>query len=114
MEGNAEPRGLHERPAGWYSEAVLAQALRVKNNLYRLNLDDPLQATEISLMRAHADNALGVVVNIANTHWVAIRVIEGVVWLLDSQSRPQHITFDEFLLFVRRHRNAFLLETIEH
>eukprot|EP00959_Pyramimonas_sp_CCMP1952_P333111 6975252-Pyramimonas_sp.AAC.1 len=45
MEGNPEPRHLHESDGGWHSEAVLAVAQRMKQNLFRLNLDNPLQAT---------------------------------------------------------------------
>ena len=64
MELSQEERCQHELPTGWYSEAVMAQALRVKHNIYRLNLDDPVQPAEEQVLRIFGDNVLGMIVNV--------------------------------------------------
>ena len=107
MEGNPEDPAIHMQPGGWYSEAVMANALRVKHNMFRLDLDNPIQQTAASMNRLFEDNVQGVVVNLANLHWVAIRAIDGEVWLLDSQRRPVQFTRAQYHAFLRRHRNKF-------
>ena len=48
----------------------------------------------------------------AQAHWVAIRVLNGHLWLLDSEHHPSVITFDELLAYVATYRHAFLVESI--
>ena len=51
MEGWEEFRADHEAADGWYSEAVMTTALRVKENIYTMNVNNPLQPTEKDLLR---------------------------------------------------------------
>ena len=111
-EGNPEPRDQHELPSGWYSEAVMATALRVKDNLYQFNVDAPLLGNDDDMMRIFTDYVRGVVVNLQQQHWVAVRVVAGDIWLLDSLTAPRLLTFDDLVRFVRTYRHAFLVETL--
>ena len=113
MEDNPERRDDHELLTGWYSEAAMAQAFRVKQNIYRLDLDDPVQPNEGHLHRLYTEDVLGLVVNKDQEHWVAVRIVDEQIWLLDSLCTPQAITFDELLNFVRAYRHAFLVKSIK-
>ncbi|CAK0884111.1 unnamed protein product [Prorocentrum cordatum] len=102
MEGNPEPRHLHESDGGWYSEAVLAVALRMKQNLFRLNLDNPLQATPAGLLRLNAEAVSSAVINKDQSHWVALRVIDGDTWRLDSDAGASVLSVSDALEFLAR------------
>ena len=114
LEGCTENRADHESPTGWYSEAVMAQALRVKQNLYKLDLDNPLQPRQEDLLRIFEDDVMGVVVNKSQVHWFALKVLDQQIWLLDSVHDPRTLTFQSFLKCVQEpeHRNAFLVRHI--
>ena len=88
----------------------MAQALRVKNNIYRLNVDDPVQPSEEHVQRIFANNVLGMVVNLEQVHWVAVRVVHNRIWLLDSCQVPVLHTLHAMAEYVREHRHAFLVE----
>ena len=92
----------------------MAQALRVKNNIFRLNVDDPVQPSEEHVQRIFADNVLGMVVNLEQVHWVAARIVHNRIWLLDSCKVPVLRTLTAMVEYVREHRHAFLLELIDH
>ena len=109
FEGSMENRSDHETETGWYSEAVMAQALRVKLNIYKLDLDNPLQPKKKDLMRIFEDDVMGVVVNKSQEHWYAIKLLGQQIWRLDSTERPKTMTFQAFLDCIREHRNAFLV-----
>ncbi|CAK0895135.1 unnamed protein product [Prorocentrum cordatum] len=119
MEGNPEPRHLHESDGGWHSEAVLAVAQRMKQNLFRLNLDNPLQATPAGdlphpgrarsasdglagLLRLNAEAVSGAVINKDQSHWVALRVIDGDIWRLDSDAGASVLSVSDALEFLAR------------
>jgi hypothetical protein len=112
IEGSPEERRIHENIDGWYSEAVMAQALRIKDNLYKLDLDNPLQPREDNLLRIYADNVHGLVLNKLNRHWVAFRVVDGSFWRLDSQLQPEVVTLEHLSEQIARYRNAFLVYAI--
>ena len=61
MEGSPELRNMHENEHGWYSEAVMATALRVKGNLYKLDVDKPLQPVQDEMHEIYADDVIGIV-----------------------------------------------------
>jgi hypothetical protein len=59
--------------------------------------------------------AVGALVNIDGRHWVALRFLDGVVWLLDSSdcaARP--LEWGAYVNFVReqRNQNAFPIFTL--
>ena len=88
----------------------MAQALRVKQNIFTLNLDRPLQPTQESLMRINQDNVHGVIVNKQQQHWVAFRILQDHLWFLDSQDKPKIVSFAWFLQYVEEYRQAFLIQ----
>ena len=112
IEGNVENPGLHISETGWYSEAVMAAALRVKHNLFQLNLDNPIQNNRNSLHRIFSDDVLGIIVNINNRHWIAFRCVDGQIWKLDSEGKPKPTTFAEYAEFLKKHRNKFAVQQI--
>ncbi len=112
MEGSPELRHNHENKRGWYSEAVMAQALRVKNNLYMLDLDNPLRPNQDSMMRIFAEDVRGIVVNLDQRHWVAFRILDGNIWFLNSQGAPELKSFEQLCNYITEFRHAFLLRAV--
>ena len=85
----------HESAAGWYSEEVLATALRASLH-YELLLQ-PLKQNVNKLME---ENIVGAICNKNNQHWIAFKYVDGAVWLLDSVSRPQRLSHESYVRFV--------------
>ena len=107
-EGNPEVRTDHEIPTfGWYSEAVLATALRAHGNIYSLDLDNPIQHHQESALRIYEHDTLGIVANRANAQWFAYKHVNGEIWLLDSMVAPHTVTFDGYKAALRTYTGAF-------
>ena len=92
FEGNPEPRHMHANENGWYSEAVMTFALRQKNNLFVLDVDNPVQPEGDDPMRIYEDDVLGIVINKDQNHWMSFRVEAGQIWHLDSIHHPRRDT----------------------
>ena len=112
MEGLEEFRADHEAEDGWYSEAVMTTFLRVKRNIYTMNVNSPLQPQEKDLVQIFAEDVLGFLVNQPGVHWLAFRVIDGAIWQLDSMETPRIMSFQEVLAYVRRYPHAFLIQLL--
>ena len=114
-EGCREKRSDHELPTGWYSEAVMSFVLRwkiAKHELgsgaqLKLDLDSPVQSDPTSAARIYASNCLGVIVNKHQSHWVAFKIQNNQLWLLDSCEEPLQMSFQEYVEVLRAYRNAF-------
>ena len=109
-EGSHEGRDDHEVPgSGWYSEAVLATALRAAMNIYSLDVNDPINHRSENPARIFAPDTAGVVVNKAGWHWFAYKSIDDQIWCLDSMHKPTPLSYNEYLqaLALPEHRNAF-------
>ena len=113
-DGSPERREDHECAAGWYSEAVMTQALRCKRNIYKMDVDAPLKPEEEeNLERIYESDVIGVVVNVNQVHWVAFKVDEQrQIWSLDSTEFPTRKTFKAFMEYVKEYTNAFLIRHI--
>ena len=110
FEGSPEDRGDHEIPgSGWYSEAVLATALRAEGNIYSLDVNDPIRHTTDNPARIFAPDTAGVVVNRTGAHWFAYKSVEGQIWCVDSMNEPRKVSYADYLqdLAQRKHKNAF-------
>ena len=107
FEGNPERRASHIAPGGWYSEAVLATVLRIKQNLFKLDLDNPVRSTNESARRLFNPHVAGIVINHPLAHWVAIREESDAIWLLDSLYTPRQLTFKEYQAYLTRYPNSF-------
>ena len=94
-EGLPEHRSDHEHATGWYSEAVMAFALRMQDNVYKLDLDNPLPTSDAALHRLTNAATIAVIVNQNQGHWTAIRVVAGVIWLLDSTEDTRKTDSDQ-------------------
>ena len=110
-EGILEVRAEHERAGGWYSSECLAKALHT-TSLRRYERAQYVWQLEPLRVHPHAlEHAVGAVVNIDNRHWVALRLVDKQVWLLDSQNpAPAPIAWTEYLSFIREHVGAFRIE----
>ena len=109
-EGSHEDRADHEVPgSGWYSEAVLATALRAAMNIYSLDVNDPINHRSKNPARIFAPNTAGVVVNRAGCHWFAYKSLHGQIWCLDSMRAPTRVSYSDYLqaLALPQHANAF-------
>ena len=49
-----------------------------------------------------------------NVHWVALKKVNGEIWLLDSNDRntPRMLPRDEFIRFVNTHPNTYPIERL--
>ena len=56
--------------------------------------------------------AVGAIVNIEGRHWVALRWLQGSVWLLDSMDEPRQLTWTAYRHFIRLHRAAFRIDVV--
>ena len=84
-----------------------------KHSFFRLNLDKPLLHNANCPLRIYAEDVRGVVVNMANIHWVAFRVRSGHIWHVDSCSEPRIVTYSEYLNFLAKYESrAYAVETI--
>ena len=90
----------------------MAQALRVKGNLFMLVLDNPLRPTDDNVMEIYSADVKGVVVNVEQTHWVAFRLMDNGIWLLDSQLSPKWTTFEGMLTYISTYHNAFVVRVL--
>jgi hypothetical protein len=94
-----QQRQWHERASGWYSDQVLAMALRRTFHFeLRLGLQVHLDLNVIEEL-----STVAVIVNKDNAHWVAIKKVGDTIWLLDSTLRPRSISFAEYLRFVTKY-----------
>ena len=107
FEGNPERRASHIAPRGWYSEAVLATVLRIKQNLFKLDLDNPVRPTDESARRLFNPHVAGIVINHPLAHWVAIREESDAIWLLDNLYTPRQLTFNEYQAYLTRYPSSF-------
>ena len=117
MEGRPTGRSEHVGPGGNFSAELMAYAFR----WYVLNMDvasqthmfmdtdRPVQPDQRDARRLFAQDVLGMVATRDHAHWLAIRAIGGVSWLLDSLSRPRVLSFEEYLGRLSQWRNAFLV-----
>jgi len=104
QEGSPEDAREHVASTGWYSSEVMACAAtstslrRAGRVEYVMNLE-PLHVNPERLR-----SAIGAVVNVGGSHWVAVRSIEGQVWRLDSLAGAPHpLSVGEFKSFVSKH-----------
>ena len=89
LVGNKIDRDDHEIPgSGWYSEAVMATALRAEGNIYSVYVNDPVRHSTDNPTRIFAPDTAGVVVNRAGVHWFAYKHVDGAIWCLDSVREP--------------------------
>ena len=63
-------------------------------------------------MRIFGDNVLGMIVNVEQRHWVAVRIADGRLWLLDSEQAPVQLSVLQLLDYVATYRHTFLVELI--
>jgi len=101
LHGVPTRREDNEKDHGWYSSEVLAQALSDHN--LELLLNPLCNAPEIF----SEDRVFGAIVNIDNAHWVALKRVDGDIWLLDSTAAPEILSEEEFLQLINFHRSAY-------
>ena len=59
--------------------------------------------------------AIGALVNLGNRHWAALRSVAGQIWYLDSlEQHPSKMTFDQYRIFVNRHKGAFPIRSADN
>ena len=103
-EGLPEVSEDHMSADGDYSEALLAFALQFHGNVYSLDVNRPFLPTEESALKVFSPDVVGVLVNQNNAHWVAVRVHEGQIWLLDStHPAPRELSLLDFRTLILRY-----------
>ena len=112
-EGSAEARSRHIAPGGWYSSEVMAKAVETtpmhKNN--RVEYVVKLQPLHVNPDRIYSSSVVGAFVNVENWHWVALRYVEGKLYLLDSlRGRPIAMSEREYRVYVKKHPHSYCIE----
>ena len=97
-------RSEHIGPSGWYSDEAIGKVLQIAGE-HELLLD-PLTAINADLVLSAGDIS-GAIVNKDNSHWVALRMVAGRLWLLDSLGEPKPLTAGDVARFLARHPSAF-------
>ena len=102
-------RANHEdRRNGWYSAAVLEMVLR-RTLRFELRLGFQLRA-DVNVI--YAPEIVGAVVNQHGRHWVALKVVHDVIWLLDSCHEPRAISEAEYHAYVTRYPHAYPIKRL--
>jgi len=114
-EGLPEVRARHMNAHGWYSIEVMSTCLNTTAMRVRGRIEYELCFEPLRVRPEILQVAVGALVNIDGRHWVALRFIDGVVWLLDSldcAARP--LEWGAYVNFVReqRNQNAFPIFTL--
>lgn len=94
---------LHRAPGGWYSELAMITALTGTPFHWGVTV------TAENLDFFSAPFVVGILVNVRNEHWIAIRRWRGASWLLDSQLAPRELLRAELLAFLGLHPHAYYL-----
>ena len=100
---------MHANDNGWYSEAVMTFAFRQKNNLFVLDVDNPVQPEGNDPMRIYDDDVSGIVINMNQNHWMSFRVENGQIWHLDSMHHPRRVAYEDYVKTLRQYRHAFVV-----
>jgi hypothetical protein len=104
----SETRGDHVKRGGWYSHSILAEALQATlPPVWRLALNRA--CPEDWQVVASNENVCGVLINLDNTHWVAIAKHMGFCFYCDSMYRPVIVDGADWLKIIGRHPDAFVV-----
>jgi hypothetical protein len=78
-----------------------------------LDLNNPVSSDANSATRIYRGDTLGMLVNVDQRHWVAFRVYDNVIWLLDSEkARPLSYSFSDFQSYLHRNKAAFCVTDV--
>ena len=103
----SDPQTLddHMSRAGWYSNAALGMALR-RTFHYELQMGHQLR---LNLNALEEVAVIGAVTNKRNTHWVALKLVDGRIWLLDSLEEPKVLDAASFRAFVNKFPHIYAI-----
>ena len=62
----------------------------------------------------HEDAVVSAIANQRNQHWVALKKVDGAIWLLDSNDRtsPRRLSEAEYGAFIETYPNTFPIERL--
>ena len=101
-------RDAHIGPRGWYSDEAIGMVLR-QSARYQMLLA-PLAGDNLDILAA-ADIP-GAIVNMNNTHWVALRFVNNAFWLLDSLREPKAMSRRDVGRFLVRYPRAYPIQRL--
>ena len=97
----------HMNPHGWYSAAAISMVLR-RTFRYELQLGNQLR---FDLNALEESAVIGAITNIKNRHWVALKYIDGQMWLLDSTEHPRVLPAPAFREFVNENPHTYVIRS---
>ena len=110
-EGFVEERAEHEKPNGWYSSEVLAQAVVTRSLFVAGHVEYVLKLEPLRFNAEALQSSVGAVVNINNDHWVALKWVDDQVWRLDSlKPGPIPMTWQSYVSYIWEHKDAYRIE----
>ena len=110
-KGLVEVRATHEKPNGWYSSEVLAQAVVTRSLFVAGHVEYVLKLEPLRFNAEALQSSVGAVVNINNDHWVALKWVDDQVWRLDSlKPRPIPMTWQSYVSYIWEHKDAYRIE----
>jgi len=90
-----------------YDAEVIAHAVTAVSLKRRGRVEYVMQLQPLHVNPCQIHSSLGAIVNLDNKHWVALKVLSGTIWLLDSTQMPKPLSDGEYEAFVRKRRAAF-------
>ena len=101
-----EPLSLHCGRAGWYSISVLAKLFDMTSPCQFVLSSSPAQPDMYEGLLLD-DGLIGILVNIANVHWVCLCKHAGKVFYVDSCYAPTVVDASEFGRILTQHPMSF-------
>ena len=114
QEGSPEEPSTHVASTGWYSSEVMACAVTATSLHEAGRVEFVMKLEPLHLHPERIHSAIGAVVNVGGSHWVALRSIGGQVWRLDSQAgAPQPLSAGEYKSFASKHPSFAIEKTMD-
>ena len=98
----------HMKDNGWYSNDVMSMALR-RTMEYELLLGHQLRYNPNILQD---EKMQGAITNQDEVHWVALKLIQGKIWLLDSRYQPKILNDAAYLSFINQYPHTYAIRDI--
>ena len=102
----------HIKPSGWYSIEVMATAVLGIQVEFRFPYILDLEPLHVTPEKLFDDQTVGALVNIEQSHWVAIKYHGGIIWLLDSAKVPiaRQMSYVEYKSYIQKYRDAYFIK----
>ena len=106
-----ESQDQHAGPRGWYSHSTLANQFELTLPCWVLQLQ-PAKPCDYDQV-VESTNVCGILINIANAHWVCVCKEKGALFYVDSLHAPTIIGRSDFEQIITKYPMSFPVVTNE-